>query len=167
MLRYALLSLLAQRPRHGYELKNDFETALGGTWKVNFGQVYTTLGRLERDGMVQCQTIPQTDRPDKKVYSITATGRTELEEWFATPAENPQRLRDEFFTKLVFHHQAGYDSVSSLIQEQRRVYLSRMRDLTDIGQALEDEPYVALLIEGAILHLDADLAWLDRCEEML
>ena len=167
MLKHALLSLLAQQSRHGYELKNHFEEALGGTWQVNFGQIYTTLGRLERDGMVQCQAIPQADRPDKKVYSITATGLAELEKWFATPVENIHRLRDEFFIKLVFYHLAGHGDVSALIQEQRRVYLSRMRDLSDAGQALEDEPYVALLVEGAMLHLEADLAWLDRCEEML
>jgi DNA-binding PadR family transcriptional regulator len=166
MLKHALLSLLAQQSRHGYELKNHFEEALGGTWQVNFGQIYTTLGRLERDGLVQCETIPQADRPDKKVYSITAAGQAELEKWFATPVENVHRLRDEFFIKLVFYHLAGYGDVPTLIQEQRRLYMSRMRDLADF-QASVDEPYVTLLVEGAMLHLEADLAWLDRCEETL
>jgi DNA-binding PadR family transcriptional regulator len=167
MFKHALLSLLAQRPRHGYELKSSFEEALGGTWQVNIGQIYTTLGRLERDGLVQSQEVAQPDRPDKRVYSITPAGQARLQAWFVAPAENPHRLRDRFFVKLVFYQLAGYDDVAALIQEQRRVYLRRIRDLSDIAQALENKPYVALLIEGAILHLEADLAWLERCEEKL
>ena len=83
MFKYALLGLLAQEPRHGYDLKTAFETLLGGTWPLNIGQVYSTLSRLERDGFVESQVVPQDLLPDRKVYALTQTGLEELDRWLS------------------------------------------------------------------------------------
>lgn len=166
MLRHALLGLLARQPRHGYELKNALEQALGGNWEINFGQIYTTLSRLERDGLVTVVADEQ-DKRGKKTYTLTAPGQTELETWLNQPVEKTRRLKDEFFVKLVVRHLAGYGDTLAMIASQRQAYLQRLRDLTALADQVEDDPFVALLIEGAILHLQADLRWLDLCDERL
>lgn len=166
MLRHALLGLLARQPRHGYELKNALEQALGGNWEINFGQIYTTLSRLERDGLVTVVADEQ-DKRGKKTYTLTAPGQTELETWLNQPVEKTRRLKDEFFVKLVVRHLAGYGDTLAMIASQRQAYMQRLRDLTALADQVEDDPFVALLIEGAILHLQADLRWLDLCDERL
>jgi DNA-binding PadR family transcriptional regulator len=166
MLRHALLGLLARQGRHGYELKNALEQALGGSWEINFGQIYSTLGRLERDGLVNAVAV-QSDGRGKKTYELTELGRQELEGWFDQPVEKSRRLRDEFFVKLVVRHLSGYGDALEMIARQRKAYLQRVRDLTRLAAHTPDDPFVSLLIEGAILHLQADLRWLDLCDERL
>jgi DNA-binding PadR family transcriptional regulator len=166
MLRHALLGLLARDVRHGYELKNALEQALGGSWDINFGQIYATLQRLERDGLVSA-VVDQDDRRGKKTYELTEQGRKELENWFDHPVEKTRRLRDEFFIKLVVRHLAGYGDALEMIARQRKAYLQRVRDLTRLAAETPEDPFVSLLIEGAILHLQADLRWLDLCDERL
>src|SRR5947208_15504267 len=85
VLKFALLGLLAKESRHGYDLKRAFERLLGGTWPINIGQIYTTLTRLERDGLVTAETVTQTSVPDRKVYSLTPAGHDALAEWLAQP----------------------------------------------------------------------------------
>ncbi len=168
MLKYALLALLSQQPRHGYELKALFEKTMGGLWPaVNIGQVYTTLARLERDGRVKGRHISQDDRPDKRVYELTAEGRAAFREWLAQPSENA-RIKDEFFLKLAFAQLARPEDLKDLIARQRREYLQAMRALSDLAaNHTADDEIVSLLIEGAMLHLQADLKWLDVCEERI
>ena len=100
MLRYVVLGLLGAEPRYGYELKAVFEAFLGGTWPLNIGQVYTTLTRLERDGLVVAEVVPQDQTPDRKVYALTDAGRAELDAWLAAVEIGPVRLRDEFFLRI-------------------------------------------------------------------
>jgi DNA-binding PadR family transcriptional regulator len=167
MLKYALLGLLAQEPRHGYDLKNAFETMLGGTWPLNIGQVYTTLARLERDGLVESEVVPQDLLPDRKVYSMTPTGSGELQSWLTEPSQGTIRLKEEFFVKLLIHQLVASDGALSLIWKQRQVYMQKLAQLA----ALRTDPTIPaateLLVEGAILHVEADLEWLDICEERL
>jgi DNA-binding PadR family transcriptional regulator len=167
MLKFALLGLLAQEPRHGYDLKNAFEAILGGTWPLNIGQVYTTLGRLERDGLVESEVVPQDLLPDRKVYSLTGAGRQELDRWLAEPTTGSIRLKDEFFVKLLVHRLAGVDGLRALIWRQRQVYMQTLAQLTALRTDPSVEPATGLLVEGAILHVQADLEWLDLCEERL
>ena len=167
MLKYALLGLLAQRPRHGYELKAAFEELLGGTWPLNIGQVYTTMGRLERDGLVRCEVVEQDPRPDRKVYSLTETGEKELDRWLAEPVGEPVRLKDELFLKLLLHGVLGTVDPTELIATQRQRCLDALAELTDLQTAPSVGQATALLLEGAILHLEADIRWLDRCDEVL
>lgn len=171
-MRNPLLALLAKEPAHGYELKLALEEMFGAAWPpTNIGQIYTTLSRLERDGLVQSAHVTQEHRPDKRVYEITDPGRRELDEWIATPTSGP-RLRDEFFLKLILAQTAGLNSSSDptiLIERQRRAFLQSLRELNELA-ARQDalaNPAALLLIEGAILHLQADVQWLDLCESRL
>jgi DNA-binding PadR family transcriptional regulator len=163
-----LLALLAKEPAHGYELKLALEQTFGEAYpSPNIGQIYVTLKRLEQDGLVRSQDVEQTTRPNKRVYELTAKGRDELGAWVSEPSEGP-RIRDEFFIKLVLAPVAGLADQMELINKQRRHYLGIMRNLTGLAAASEDTDAPArLLIEGAILHLQADLDWLERCQEEL
>ena len=175
-MRNTLLALLAQGTAHGYELKQAIEQTFGDAWPpLNIGQVYTTLGRLERDGFVASAHVAQAGRPDKRVYELTDAGRDEVRRWLEEPVSGP-RLKDEFFTKLVLARLPGVAALNggsdprALIARQRRDYLQSLRDLN--GLLLRQQPgdgqlSAALLIEGAILHLEADLKWLDLCEQRL
>jgi DNA-binding PadR family transcriptional regulator len=167
MLKYALLGLLAQEPRHGYDLKNAFETMLGGTWPLNIGQVYTTLSRLERDGLVGSEVVPQDLLPDRKVYSMTSAGLDELHGWLAEPSQGTIRLKEEFFVKLLIHQLVASDGALSLIWKQRQVYMQKLAQLAALRTDPTIPPATELLVEGAILHVEADLEWLDVCEERL
>ncbi len=167
MLKHTLLGLLAREPRHGYDLKNAFETMLGGTWPLNIGQVYTTLSRLERDGLVESQVVPQELLPDRKVYAITQAGLEELDRWLAEPALDNIQLKNEFFIKLLVHQLAGSGDPQTIIWQQRQVNMRTVAQLTAIRADDSLDPITVLLIDGAILHVEANLKWLDLCEERL
>jgi DNA-binding PadR family transcriptional regulator len=165
-MRYPFLALLAAGPAHGYELKQEVEQRFGRLLPpLNAGQIYTTLGRLERDGLVRGDRVEQNGRPNKRVYALTDAGRSSLEEWLAEPAPGT-RLKDEFFMKLVLAGFTGVADPKLLIERQRREYLQSLRDLDQLADARrgDGDPATELLIEGAALHLQADLKWLDLCD---
>jgi DNA-binding PadR family transcriptional regulator len=167
-LKYPLLALLAKGPAHGYELKQSFEGRFGAVWPpVNIGQIYTTLQRLERDGLVHGYAVEQAGRPDKHVFEITEAGLRVLDEWLRSAGAAP-RVRDEFFMKLVLAQLAGLADPLELIDRQRLAFLQELRDLNDfsIAEGPRDET-TQLLIEGAALHVQADLRWLDLCEDRI
>jgi DNA-binding PadR family transcriptional regulator len=167
-MRQHLLALLAKEPAHGYELKLALEQTFGQAYpSPNIGQIYVTLKRLEQDGMVRGQDVAQDSRPNKKVYEITPAGRAELATWVGSPTEGP-RVRDEFFAKLVLAPMAGLADRMELINSQRRHYFGIMRNLVELLAGMDRANAPArLLVEGAVLHLQADLDWLDRCQEEL
>ena len=163
-MRMPLLALLAKEPAHGYELKSQLEQIFGEAYPApNIGQIYVTLQRLERDGLVCSQDVVQVTRPNKRVYELTDAGREAVIEWIDKPSEGP-RVRDEFFMKLALSAVAGTSDRLGLINRQRRHYLAQLRSLTKLADAA-DRRIPRLLIEGAILHLQADLDWLQRCQE--
>ena len=163
-MRSAFLALLAARPAHGYELRQALEHRFGSALPpMNAGQVYTTLARLERDGLVVGEDVPDDSR-QKRVYALTDAGRAALDEWVAAPTPGP-RLRDEFFLKLVLARDAGVADPRRLIERQRHEYLQALRDLAALGP--DGNGVASLLAEGAALHLEADLKWLDLCERRL
>jgi DNA-binding PadR family transcriptional regulator len=167
-VRQPLLALLAKEPAHGYELKLALEQTFGQAYpSPNIGQIYVTLKRLEQDGLVRSQDVAQTTRPNKRVYELTAAGREALRAWVEEPSDGP-RIRDEFFVKLILAPMAGLADWIALMNAQRRHYLGLMRRLTELQAATDpaDTP-ARLLIEGAVLHLQADLDWLERCQEEL
>ena len=170
-MRHAFLALLANQPRHGYDLKLALEQVFAEALPpLNAGQIYTTLGRLERDGLVRGARVAD-DRREKRVYELTDAGRAALADWLTGPAPGPQ-LKDEFFMKLVLSRLPGVDGrhdPADLIASQRRAYLQSLRDLNDLAGRLGrgSNAAAALLVEGAILHLQADLTWLDLCEQQL
>ena len=167
-MRQPLLALLAKEPAHGYELKLALEQIFGQAYpSPNIGQVYVTLKRLEADGLVSSQDVEQDSRPNKRVYELTPAGRKQLTTWVREPIEGP-RVRDEFFMKLVLAPMAGLADRMELINAQRRHYLGIMRNLMDMQAGMDAAtPAARLLIDGAVLHLQADLDWLERCQEEL
>lgn len=176
-MRNTILALLADGTAHGYELKQAIEQTFGDAFPpLNIGQIYTTLGRLERDGLVASLHVTQAGRPDKKVYDLTDAGREEVRRWLDEPVSGP-RLKDEFFTKLILARLPGVAALNggtdprALIARQRRDYLQSMRDLNGLLLNQQrngaEQTSAALLIEGAIFHLEADLKWLDLCEQRL
>ncbi|BDM69279.1 PadR family transcriptional regulator [Streptomyces nigrescens] len=167
-MRLPLLALLVSGPAHGYELKQALENLLGAAYpQPNVGQIYVTLSRLEKAGLIEGEDVEQSDRPNKRIYRITAAGREAVDVWFDEATAEP-RVRDEFFMKLAVATQTGTADRIVLINKQRRQYLNTMRDLSKLA-AVEDRgnPIAQLLIEGAMLHLQADLDWLERCQEEL
>ncbi len=167
-MKYPLLALLAGGPAHGYELKQNFEARFGAVWPpVNIGQIYSTLQRLERDHLVRGSEVEQSGRPAKHVFELTEAGYHVLAEWLAEATPGP-RVRDEFFMKLVLADLAGVADPRALIDRQRTVFLQELRDLNIIAmRGGQDVVVTRLLIEGASLHLQADLKWLDLCEVAL
>jgi DNA-binding PadR family transcriptional regulator len=167
-MRMPLLALLAKEPAHGYELKTQLEQVFGEAYpSTNIGQIYVTLQRLERDGLVRSQDVVQATRPNKRVYELTPAGRQALSAWVDEPSDGP-RIRDEFFVKLILAPMAGLADRMALMNKQRRHYLGLMRRLTDLQADTDPADTTArLLIEGAVLHLQADLDWLERCQEEL
>jgi DNA-binding PadR family transcriptional regulator len=165
-MRMPLLALLAKEPAHGYELKSQLEQIFGEAYPApNIGQIYVTLQRLERDGLVRSQDVVQMTRPNKRVYELTDAGREAVVEWVDKASDGP-RVRDEFFMKLALSQLSGTSDRLGLINRQRRHYLAQMRSLSELAGGA-DGSVPRLLIEGAMLHLQADLDWLQRCQEEL
>ena len=157
--------LLTERPAHGYELKTALERSFGGLLPVlNDGQVYTTLSRLERDGLVEVQPA-EDDARGKRVYALTESGRREAAAWLGAPAPEA-KLKDEFFLKLALAASTGAGDPVALIDAQRQATLQSLRELDARPlSALDAVP--ELLCEGVALHLQARLRWLDICEDRL
>jgi DNA-binding PadR family transcriptional regulator len=167
-VRLPLLALLAKEPAHGYELAARLEQVFGQAYpSPNIGQIYVTLRRLEQAGLVRSQDVVQETRPNKRVYELTPAGREAVAAWIEGPSDGP-RVRDDFFMKLALSPLAGATDQMGLINRQRRHYLSLMRGLSGLASTAPPEnPVSRLLIEGAMLHLQADLDWLERCQEEL
>lgn len=172
-VKFALLGILSQQERHGYDLKSAFDDRVGDFWSLNYGQIYSTLDRLEREGMVEWHEEPQERRPDRKIYRITPKGRRELEEWLTEPVGRARALRDELFIKLLFLDPSNPEPIVNLIQEQKRVYLRHMQKLTQRKYELSKRPdrsdamMTELLIDAALFHAEADIRWITMTEEKL
>ena len=164
-LKYGVLGLLAEEPLHGYEVKNRFEAMLGGTWEVNIGQVYTTLQRLERDGLVR----PVGSRGDrgKLLYELLEPGRTALNAWLSAPDQGPQRLHEEFYVKLLLATRLANGDLGPLLARQKRAYLQLLRDLNQLEDRAKRDGRndLARLVRGALLHTEADIKWIDELSE--
>jgi DNA-binding PadR family transcriptional regulator len=166
-MKFPILAMLASSPAHGYELKRELEHHFGAALPpLNTGQIYTSLARLERDGLVDADRVAQDSRPNKRVYRLTDAGRAALDDWVAQPTPGT-RLRDEFFMKLVLAGRAGIADPRALVERQRGEYLQSLRDLDRLSAGANGDAAESLLIEGAALHLEADLKWLALCEERL
>jgi DNA-binding PadR family transcriptional regulator len=165
-MRELFLALLSGQPAHGYELKQSLEQEFGDLLPaLNAGQIYVTLGRLERDGLAVGQAVPGDSR-GKRLYELTEAGRAALAAWIELPVSG-RRLKDEFFMKFIVVASTQLAEPKQLLEGQRREYLQSLRDLNALLDANGKGPAAALLIEGAILHLRADLEWLELIEQRL
>ncbi len=170
-IRYGLLALLESGPRYGSQLRAEFESRTGATWPLNIGQVYTTLGRLERDGLI----VPDGDRDSKQqLYAITDAGREELRDWYERPVDRTQPSRDELAIKLAMAVGTHGVDIAGIIQRQRRHTLKAMQDYTRLkaralaaGTETQDEIAWLLVLEQLIFQAEAEARWLDHCEARL
>ncbi|PBC77932.1 DNA-binding PadR family transcriptional regulator [Streptomyces sp. TLI_235] len=169
-IRHGLLALLDQGPRYGYQLRSEFEARTGATWPLNVGQVYTTLGRLERDGLVESAG---EDDEGHLFYAVTEAGRSELRQWFDTPVPRTNPPRDELAIKLAMAVGVPGVDVQAVVQAQRRHSMKALQDYTRLkGQALtagEQQSDLAwlLVLEQLIFQTEAEIRWLDHCESRL
>jgi DNA-binding PadR family transcriptional regulator len=160
-----VLAMLAKEPSHGYELRARLQDALGPAGDgMNAGQIYVTLGRLEKAGLVAGeQSAGLADRPDRKVYALTATGQQRVADWLAEVSW-PRPDLAEFHLKLVAAAAAGLADPLAIVAAQRYELLRRLRDAQRAAMAEPDRSVAALLLEGIVLRLQADLRWLEACE---
>jgi DNA-binding PadR family transcriptional regulator len=165
----ALLALLLQQPRHGYELHDLFAAAIGGHWEVNSGQIYSSLDRLARDGLVVEEAIEKGSGPDKRVWAVTDDGRADLADWFQSAVPREYRLRDEFYLKLMLAIVTRAGHPHRVVQVQRRELLQELHDLITRRDAANPRRELAriLLLDSAIMHTDAELRWLEMVEARL
>ncbi len=168
-VREGLLALLHEGPRHGYQLKTEFETATGGVWPLNIGQVYTTLDRLERDGLVELAEVGA-----QKTYRITHAGAAALGEWWQTVPSDDPPPRDELMLKVLMAVESGAEQALEVITRHRTALLGllqlRRRELGrgprttgEGGEALA----AAMVSDALVVRAEADLRWLDLCESRL
>ena len=166
-VRFGVLGLLAEKPLHGYQIKQRFEEMLGGTWDVNFGSIYQALQRLERDGLVEA-TGERGDR-GRQTYQATAAGRSALDEWLEDAESRPEPLREELYMKVLLLGRSPDGRLLRVLNRQRHELLQQLRDLGDHEKSARSEKNVnlALLFRGGRLHTEADVKWLDECIEEL
>jgi len=167
-LQHAVLTLLADGPSHGYELKARFEEAIGPQWGgLNIGHLYQILDRLVRDDLVTRSEVAQSDRPDKTTYTLTSAGAAELRDWAHEPWVRTSGHRDELFLKLLGAARLGPDALTRLVSGQRRAYLADLRGLTTLRRDHAADPLRSLLIDAALARTKADLEIIDAAETRL
>jgi DNA-binding PadR family transcriptional regulator len=154
----ALLGLLERSPSHGYDLKRDYDTFFGRGKPLPFGQVYSTLARLARDGKVIAGEAEPGAGPDRKRYVITEQGATEVDTWLAEPVEPEPHLQTVLFAKVVLSLMLDRPA-EEYLDLQRSAHLQRMRELTEVRRT--GNQVDALLADHGLFHLEADLQWID------
>ena len=166
MRQEVVLAMLAKEPSHGYELRARLREALGPLGEgLNPGHVYVTLTRLEKAGLVVSDRAEGlVDRGDRKVYALTPNGQQRVAEWLAEVSW-PKPDLAEFHLKLVAAAAAGLDDPLSIVDAQRRELLRRLRDAQRAALAEPKGSDAELLLEGIVLRLQADLRWLEACEQ--
>jgi len=153
----ALLALLENQPSHGFALKRRYDQLLGQSGELRFGQVYSTLSRLERDGRIDGIGLEPGEGADRRVYAITPNGIHDLDQWLNEPHQ-PARRASELFAKVVLSLVSGRDA-NQILAVQRTVYLARMRELTAKRNVVDAIERLAGDLE--IAHLEADLRWIE------
>ncbi len=165
-VRHSLLALLAEGPAHGYGLKTDFEASTANAWPLNVGQVYTTLRRLQRDGLVE----PVGDGDNaRQSWRITAPGRATLAEWFASPVSAEPPARDELAIKVLLAVSTDHEEVDHILSAQRVATMHRLQSYTRHKRRADPERELSwvLLLDALIVHAEAELRWLDLCAARL
>jgi DNA-binding PadR family transcriptional regulator len=165
-VRHALLALLSEEPKYGLRLRQEFGVRTGGMWPLNVGQVYTTLQRLERDGLVESEG-GDTEGPQKD-FRITDEGRRELANWLRAPAEVGTPPRDELVIKVLVALIVPGVDVHEVVQAHRRGLVEAMQRYTHIkATAPEDDVALALVADAELFRLEAIVRWLDAADARL
>ena len=175
-IRRGLLALLAQEPMYGAQLRSEFESRTGGTWPLNVGQVYTTLSRLERDGLVEAAGSP--DDEGRIGYRLTEEGQAQVARWWAAPVDRADTPRDELVIKLALAVTVPGVDVHRIVQTQRTATLRHLQDLTKLKRATSDEAggratgqqnelAWLLVLDNLVYAAEAEIRWLDHVETRL
>lgn len=173
-VKLGMLALLAEEPMYGAQLRSEFEGRTGGTWPLNVGQVYTTLARLERDGMVVQDAEP--DEEGRIRYQLTDLGRTEVMAWWETPVRREETPRDELVIKLALAVTTPGVDVRTVVQTQRTATIRHLRDLTRVKTQASDRHTSEgeqrdlawlLVVENLIFAAESEVRWLDHVESSL
>lgn len=191
-VRLGLLALLVDQPRHGYQLRQEFEARTGGTWPLNIGQVYTTLARLVRDGLVEpaaqgvagapeAETDSATDddgRAPGEQFRLTEAGRAEIDHWWTTPVLRGAPARDELAIKLALAVTVPGVDVVAVVQQQRTETMRSLRDYTLLKRDADGGPHAqggegnadlawSLVLDNLVFSAEAEMRWLDHVEARL
>jgi DNA-binding PadR family transcriptional regulator len=162
-VKHALLALLSEGPKYGLQLRQEFESRTGEVWPLNVGQVYTTLQRLERDGLVESDD--ESDDGPQKVFRMTSDGGQELQAWLHTPPDLSSPPRDELVMKVLVAFGVPDIDVDQVIQVHRRYAVELMQQWTRLKEgADEDEVGFALAVDAELFRLDSVVRWLDAAE---
>jgi DNA-binding PadR family transcriptional regulator len=164
-VRHALLALLREGPKYGLQLRQEFEAGTGEVWPLNVGQVYTTLQRLERDGLVKADV---GDEGPQRAYHLTEAGATELDEWLRTPPDMTSPPRDELLIKVLVALRLADVDVQDLLQVHRRQLVELMQQYTRLKDDVTDhEIGLSLVVDAELYRLDSLIRWLDTVEGRL
>jgi len=162
-IRHALLALLSEGPKYGLKLREEFEERTGEVWPLNVGQVYTTLQRLERDGLVESDD--NAEESPQKGFRITSAGEEELAAWLRTPQDQSSPPRDELVMKVLVAARLPSTDVHEVIQTHRRYLIQLMQEWTRIK---EDEAGtdlgLALVVDAELYRLDSVIRWLNAAD---
>src|SRR5713226_702788 len=165
-VRHALLALLSEGPKYGLQLREEFEARTGEVWPLNVGQVYTTLQRLERDGLVESDGAG--GEGPQKGFRITPDGEAELAEWLRTPPDLTSPPRDELVMKILVALRVPGTDVHEVMQVHRRYLVELMQQWTRLKEAeAESDLGLALVVDAELFRLDAVIRWLDTADGRL
>ena len=164
-VKHGLLALLVEGPRYGYELKSGFESRTGATWPLNVGQVYSTLGRLERDELV---AKDGSDDEGHELYRITPRGLREVQDWWEAAVEREAPVRDELAIKLALAVGTPGVDARDVVQRQRTATLRALQAHTRRKASLvAGDTAAALVLDALVFAAEAEVRWLDHCEARL
>jgi len=165
-VRHALLALLSEGPKYGLQLRQEFETRTGEVWPLNVGQVYSTLQRLERDGLVAAEG--EAEEGPQRNFRITDTGAAELAEWLRTPPDLSSPPRDELVIKVLVAARLPGVDVRDVVQVHRRHLVELMQQWTRIKDlSATDDVALALVVDAELFRLDGLIRWLDTADGRL
>ncbi len=160
-VKHIFLALLSKKPMHGYDIKNAFEELLSGQWSLNFGQVYTTLTRLERDGLVKIEEIKSEDKTEKKIYRLTENGQEQLDQWLKQEAEWSV-FQDEISFQISAYELIDRDKASELLKNYQNYLLQLIGELVQKKKAVNDaNSLTTWIFERNIMKAEADLKWVE------
>ncbi|RKR90797.1 DNA-binding PadR family transcriptional regulator [Micromonospora pisi] len=165
-IRYGLLALLERGPMYGYQLRSAFEDSIGAAWPLNIGQVYTTLGRLVRDGLVRA--LPEHEA-GQRPYQITEAGRRALASWFDTAVNHTDRPRDELTIKLALALATPGVDVATVVSTQRAATKRALQEFVrrKVRETSTENVSGRLVLDAMIFQTEAEIRWLDHCAESL
>jgi PadR family transcriptional regulator, phenolic acid-responsive transcriptional regulator len=167
-IKYAILGLLQYKDLHGYRIKQLIERDFGFMWTVNFGQIYPALKNLESEGLVTMRQVPQPNSPPRKLYSVTAKGKTEFSDWLASSPEKQMMLRDPFLLRFPFFAFGEPDRAIEIVQEQIDLYRKLQEQRADVRvQRGKANIYARQISELGIELNDAMLRWLESTKKRL